>query len=173
MKLKDQEIYLDEKMHELVILEDQLLHQRIDLENEETFLCNLLHTSPIEYHHPLSLIQINTKLQDHIRLLKEFQDQRLTQVSGYYLKLRDYSERLEWTPACPSSTVEYLLLEQFDRCLTADNLDEIERTIHEVKQRFVSHRFQFHSLVRNSNRTAKHTFLDITSSTHSSLPTIT
>ena len=103
--------------------------------------------------------------------MNDFQDQRLTQVSGYYLKLRDYSERLEWTPASPSSTVEYLLLEQFDRCLTADNLDEIERTIREVKQRSMSHRFQFHSLVRNSNRTSKHTFLDITSSTHSSLPT--
>ena len=63
-----------------------------------------------------------------------FQDQRLIQVSSYYLKLKDYSERLEWTPSSPSSTVEYLLLEQFDRCLTADSLDEIERTIREVNE---------------------------------------
>lgn len=71
MKLKDQEIYLDDKMHELVIDEDQLLHQRLDLENEEKSLCHLLQISPIEYHHPLSLIHINEKLQDHIQLLKE------------------------------------------------------------------------------------------------------
>ena len=82
MKLKDQEIYLDEKMHELVILEDQLLHQRIDLENEEKSLCNLLHTSPIEYHHPISLIQINEKLQDHIQLLKELKVNTRSDLEG-------------------------------------------------------------------------------------------
>lgn len=156
-------------MHELLILEGQLLQQRTDLENQEKHLCDILHTSPIEYHLPLSLVQINAKLQDHIKLLKELkvnirgifaillffclQDQRLTQVSSYYLKLKDYSERLEWTPTSPSSTVEYLLLEQFDRCLTADDLDEIERTIRQVNECFFYpfQQFSFDCLVGKSN----------------------
>lgn len=64
--------------------------------------------------------------------MKSFQEQRLTQVSSYYLKLREYSEKLEWTPSSPSSAVKYLLCEQFDRCLTVESLDEIETTIREV-----------------------------------------
>ncbi len=62
-----------------------------------------------------------------------FQDLRLKQVSSYYSKLKEYSERLEWTPPSPS-TIENLLFEKFDRCLTADCLNEIENTIHNVNQ---------------------------------------
>ncbi len=54
-------------------------------------------------------------------------------MSSYYLKLKEYSEQLEWTPSSPSSPVEFLLLEQFDRCLTASALNEIERNIREVR----------------------------------------
>ena len=54
-------------------------------------------------------------------------------MSCYYLKLKEYSEQLEWTPSSSSSPVEYLLLEQFDRCLTANALNEIEQTLHEVR----------------------------------------
>ena len=73
MKLKDQEIYLDDKMHELLLLEGQLLQQRTDLEIQEKHLCDILHASPVEYHLPLSLVQINEKLEDHIKLLEELQ----------------------------------------------------------------------------------------------------
>lgn len=33
----------------------------------------------------------------------------------------------------PSSPVEYLLFEKYEQCLTADALNEIESTIHDVR----------------------------------------
>ena len=166
-------------MQELTIIEGQLLHRGNELENKQKHLCTLLNTTPIESNLPLSLVQINQKLQDQIKLLSElkvrikfpscfvcqcslFQDQRLTQVSSYYLKLKEYSEQLEWTPSSPSSTVEYLLLEQFDRCLTADGLNEIETTIREVRQIFSFIIFLSPRLAGKPNRTTKETFLGIT-----------
>ena len=65
-----------------------------------------------------------------------FEDLRLSQVSSYYRKLKEYSEQLEWIPAS-SSNIEHLLHEQFDRCLTADCLNEIENTMHEVKLLYI------------------------------------
>ena len=61
-----------------------------------------------------------------------FQNLRHGQVSSYYLKVKEYSERLEWTPVSSSCTVASLLQKQFDRCLTADALNEIESTIRQV-----------------------------------------
>ena len=76
-------------MHELLMHEDQLIRQRTELEIKQKHLCTLLHTTPIEHnessffffvdlfrHHfrvgiPLSLIQINQKLQEHVKMLSE------------------------------------------------------------------------------------------------------
>lgn len=47
------------------------------------------------------------------------------------MKVKEYSEQLEWTP--PSGSImESLLSEQFDRCLTADALNDIENNIYHV-----------------------------------------
>ena len=69
--MKDQEIYLDTQMHELLIIEGQLIHRRIELENKQKYLCNILNTTPIDSNLPISLTQINQKLQDHIKMLGE------------------------------------------------------------------------------------------------------
>lgn len=61
-----------------------------------------------------------------------FQNLRHAQVSAYYLQVKEYSERLEWTPNSSSSSVSSLLQKHFDQCLTADALNEIESTIHQV-----------------------------------------
>jgi hypothetical protein len=71
LKLKDQEIYFDKKMQELLIIEGQLLHRRNELENKQKHLCILLNTTPIDSNLPISLVQINHKLQDHIKMLGE------------------------------------------------------------------------------------------------------
>jgi hypothetical protein len=71
LKLKDQEIYLDKKMQELLIIEGQLLHRRNELENKQKHLCTLLNTTPIDSNLPISLVQINQKLQDHVKMLSE------------------------------------------------------------------------------------------------------
>jgi len=71
LKLKDQEIYLDKKMQELLIIEGQLLHRRNELENKQKHLCILLNTTPIDSNLPISLVQINQKLQDHVKMLSE------------------------------------------------------------------------------------------------------
>ena len=80
----------------------------------------------------MSLVEINRKIEDHLKMLTDLKSLRLTQVSSYYQKLKQYSDQLEWTPA-PSSSVEYLLLEKYDHCLTADCLNQIETTIHDVR----------------------------------------
>ncbi|CAF3506763.1 unnamed protein product [Rotaria sp. Silwood1] len=85
-------------------------------------------------------------MQDHIKMLSELKDLRLTQVSSYYLKLKEYSEQLEWTPSSSKSTVQYLLLEQFDRCLTVDCLNEIESTIHQLENQIEIQKTRFFKL---------------------------
>ncbi len=76
MKLKEQEIYLEKKLQELLIKEGELLHRRNDLEKKENYLCQLLNSTPIQ-DHSLSLIEINEKIQDHIQML--------TDLKVYYL----------------------------------------------------------------------------------------
>ncbi|CAF3781047.1 unnamed protein product, partial [Rotaria sordida] len=122
-------------MQELLVHEGQLIHLRNELENQEKYLCTLLNTASIEFDQNLSisLVEINKKMQDHVKMLSDLKNLRLIQVSTYYLKLKEYSEQLEWTPSSPKSTVQYLLLEQFDRCLTADCLNEIESIIHQLE----------------------------------------
>ena len=71
LKLKDQEMYLDKKMQELLIIEGQLLHRRNELENKQKHLCTLLNTTPLDSNLPISLVQLNQKLQDHIKMLSE------------------------------------------------------------------------------------------------------
>ncbi|CAF1037891.1 unnamed protein product [Rotaria magnacalcarata] len=147
LKLKEQEIYIDKKMQELLISEGQLIQQRSELENKQKQLCALLHSSPIEFDEniTMSLTEINKKIQDHIKMLSDLKDLRRTQVSTYYLKLKEYSEQLEWTPPS-SSTVEYLLFEKFDRCLTADCLNEIENTIHNLESQIEAQKTCFFAL---------------------------
>jgi hypothetical protein len=58
-------------MQELLINEDQLIHRRNELENKQKYLCILLNITPMETNLPISLIQINQKLQDHIKMLNE------------------------------------------------------------------------------------------------------
>ncbi|CAF0869418.1 unnamed protein product [Rotaria sordida] len=144
LKLKEQEIYIDKKMQDLLINEGQLIQQRNELENKQKQLCTLLHSSPIEFDEniTMSLVEMNKKIQDHIKMLSDLKDLRLSQVSSYYLKVKEYSEQLEWTPSS-SSTVEYLLLEQFDRCLTADCLNEIENTIHDLESQIEAQKAHF------------------------------
>lgn len=65
-KLKEQEIYIDKKMQELLINEGQLVQQRNELENKQKQLCTLLHSSPIEFdeskfHHYKIIFQLKTK----------------------------------------------------------------------------------------------------------------
>ncbi|CAF3117056.1 unnamed protein product [Rotaria sp. Silwood2] len=148
LKLKEQEMYIDRKMQELLIKEGQLIHQRNELENKENYLCTLLNSASIEFNQNLSisLVEINKKIQDHVKMLNELKDLRLTQVSSYYLKLKEYSEQLEWTPSSPKSTVQYLLLEQFDCCLTADCLNEIESTIHQLENQIEIQKTRFFEL---------------------------
>ncbi|CAF2666978.1 unnamed protein product [Rotaria sp. Silwood2] len=144
LKLKEQEIYIDKKMQELSINEGQLIQQRSELENKQKQLCTLLHSSPIEFDEniTMSFVEIIKKIQDDIKMLSDLKELRLSQVSSYYLKLKEYSEQLEWTPPS-SSTVEYLLLEQFDRCLTADCLNEIENTIHNLEIQIEAQKARF------------------------------
>jgi hypothetical protein len=71
LKLKEQEIYLDNKMQELLINEEQLIHRRTELENKQKYFCTLLQTTPIQLDLSSSLIQINQNLQDHIKMLSE------------------------------------------------------------------------------------------------------
>ncbi|CAF0861300.1 unnamed protein product [Adineta steineri] len=148
LKLKEQEIYIDRKMQELLINEEQLIRQRNELEKKENYLCTILQTTPIKFKENLSisLVQINEKIQEHVKMLSELKEMRLTQISSYYLKLKELSEQLEWTPASSSSTVEYLLLEQFDRCLTADCLNEIETTIHQLEKQIEIQNARFYTL---------------------------
>jgi hypothetical protein len=47
--LKEQEIYIEKKMQELLINEGQLIQQRNELENKQKQLCTLLNSSPIEF----------------------------------------------------------------------------------------------------------------------------
>ncbi len=56
-------------MHELLINEEQLIHRRNELENKQKYLCTLLNTPPMEINLPISLLQINQKLQDHMKML--------------------------------------------------------------------------------------------------------
>jgi hypothetical protein len=58
-------------MQELLINEGQLIHRRNELENKQKYFCTLLNTSPIQSNLPISLIEINQKLQDHIKMLSE------------------------------------------------------------------------------------------------------
>ena len=111
----------------------------------------------------ISLVEINQKIQDHIKMLTDLKDLRLKQVSSYYLKLKEYSEQLEWTPPS-SSTIEYLLFEKFDRCLTADCLNEIENTIHHVIHSlfFFFFLYKIFNLVGKSNRSPKNSLFCIT-----------
>jgi hypothetical protein len=93
-------------------------------------------------------------------MLSDLKDLRLKQVSSYYLKLKEYSEKLEWTPPS-SSTVEYLLFEKFDRCLTADCLNEIENTMHHVIPSLFFFLYKIFNLVGKSNRSSKNSFFCI------------
>jgi hypothetical protein len=71
LKLKEQEIYIDKKMQELLINEEQLIQRRIELENKQKYFCTLLNTPPVQLDLSFSLIQINQKLQEHIKMLNE------------------------------------------------------------------------------------------------------
>ena len=71
LKLKEQEIYIDKKMQELLINEEQLIQRRIELENKQKYFCTLLNTTPVQLDLSFSLIQINQKLQEHIKMLNE------------------------------------------------------------------------------------------------------
>ncbi|CAM4874743.1 unnamed protein product [Rotaria socialis] len=148
LKLKEQEIYIDRKIQELLINEGQLVHRRSELDNKQNYLCKLLNSASIEFDQniPISLVEINRKIQDHLNILNELKDSRLTQVSLYYFKLKSYSEQLEWTPSSPQSTVEYLLLEQFDRCLTPDCLNEIETTIQQLENQIEIQKLRYFKL---------------------------
>ncbi len=67
-------------MQELLIIEGQLLHRRTELENKQKYLCNILNTTPIDSNLPITLVQINQKLQDHIKMLGELKVN--TQISN-------------------------------------------------------------------------------------------
>ena len=60
-------------MQDLLIREGQLIHRRADLETQQHYLCSLLNSSPIEFPAELllSLMDINDKLQDHLRMLSD------------------------------------------------------------------------------------------------------
>jgi hypothetical protein len=47
--LREQEIYIEKKMQELLINEGQLIQQRSELENKQKQLCTLLNSSTIEF----------------------------------------------------------------------------------------------------------------------------
>ncbi|CAF1524054.1 unnamed protein product, partial [Adineta ricciae] len=144
LKLREQEAYIEKKMQDLLVQEGQLIHQRSELETQQKQLCSLLNSSPIEFDEnvPMSLVEINHKIEDHLKMLADLKSLRLTQVSSYYQKLKQYSEQLEWTPA-PSSSVEYLLLEKYDHCLTADCLNQIETTIHDLENKIEEQKVRF------------------------------
>ena len=81
----------------------------------------------------MSYEYVSHRIDRFPRLDRLLQDLRLSQVQSYHSTLKEYAEQLEWTPASSSSpTIVRLLHEQFDRCLTADCLNEIECTLHEV-----------------------------------------
>ncbi|CAF4357447.1 unnamed protein product, partial [Adineta steineri] len=125
----------------------QLIHQRNELENQQKQLCTLLNSSPIEFDEniTISLVEINQKIEDHIKMLNDLKNLRLSQVSSYYHTLKQYSEQLEWIPL-QSSTVEYLLSKKFDSCLTANCLNEIENTIHDLEIQIEKQRTHFFTL---------------------------
>lgn len=58
LKLKDQEIYIDKKMQELLINEGQLIQRRNEFENKQKQLCTLLNSSPIEFDESLFYFSI-------------------------------------------------------------------------------------------------------------------
>lgn len=147
LKLKEQENYLDKKMQELLINEGQLIQQRTDLENQQKQLCSLLNSSPIEFDEniSISLVEINRKIEDHIKMLTELKDLRLNQVSSYYQKIKDYCQQLDWIPPSPS-TAENLLAAKFDLCLTADCLNAIETTIHDLEHQIELQKARFTEL---------------------------
>ncbi|UJR38308.1 hypothetical protein I4U23_030978 [Adineta vaga] len=148
LKLREQETYIEKKMQDLLAQEGQLIHQRSEFENQQKQLCKLLNSSFIEFDESLcndALVEINQKIEDHVRMLNDLKTLRLTQVSSYYQKLKHYSEQLEWTPL-PSSSVEYLLFEKFDLCLTADCLNEIESTIHDLENKIEEQKVRFRQL---------------------------
>ena len=89
------------------------------------------------------------------------------------MKVKEYSEQLEWTPSS-ASTMENLLSEQFDRCLTADALNDIENTIHQVNFSSsvvfsLSNRAEI--LVGKSNRRTTSSICLVTQSIRTSLST--
>ncbi|CAF1330707.1 unnamed protein product [Adineta steineri] len=147
LKLREQEIYIEKQMQDLLIHEGQLIHQRNELENQQKQLCTLLNSSPIEFDEniTISLVEINQKIEDHIKMLNDLKNLRLSQVSSYYHTLKQYSEQLEWIPL-QSSTVEYLLSKKFDLCLTANCLNEIENTIHDLEIQIEKQRTHFFAL---------------------------
>jgi hypothetical protein len=63
-------------MQELLINEGQLIQQRTELENKQKQLCTLLNTSPIEFDESPSLVEINQKIQDHIKMLTDLKVRR-------------------------------------------------------------------------------------------------
>ncbi len=63
-------------MQELLINEGQLIQQRNELENKQKQLCTLLNTSPIEFDESPSLVEINQKIQDHIKMLTDLKVRR-------------------------------------------------------------------------------------------------
>ncbi len=87
--MREQEIYIEKKMQELLINEGQLIQQRSELENKQKQLCTLLNSSPIEFDESqschlfffskkifildvtVSLVEINQKIQDHIKMLTD------------------------------------------------------------------------------------------------------
>ena len=50
MKLKKQAMYIDRKMQELIISEDQLIHRRTELEHKQKYLCQILNRTPLEFN---------------------------------------------------------------------------------------------------------------------------
>lgn len=142
LKLREQEVQIEKKTQELLVDEGQLLHRRTELEHRQEQLCALLNATPREFEDtPMSLVERNTKLQDHIQMLNDLQEHRLGQIASYYSVLKEHAERLDWTPS--SSTIVHLFQRDFDQCLRADALNEIETTLHEVRR----HLSEFFSLL--------------------------
>ena len=173
LKLREQEVQIEKKTQELLVDEGQLLHRRTELEHRQEQLCVLLNATPREFDDtPMSLLERNTKLQDHIQMLNDLREHRLGQIASYYSVLKEHAERLDWTPN--SSTIVHLFQRDFYQCLRANALNEIETTLHEVRQHLseffsINHRA---SLVRNAIGSSKGSFCPPMRSTETSPRTL-
>jgi len=79
-------------------------------------------------------------------MLNDLKLSRHTLVKSYYLKVKQYSEQLQWTPDREQTTIVNLLMENYDQCLTADCLNEIETTIHDLEANIEKQKEYFYEL---------------------------